>query len=68
MHVLLLELADGHLNGLPGIVIVMKLLDTCLHIKQEVFLDDVVNNIQKGLVLAEDGGLIQGEWRTGVVH
>jgi hypothetical protein len=58
MYVLLLELADCHLDHLAGIVIVAKLLYFCLHIKWEVFLDDVVNDVWERLVLAEDSGLI----------
>jgi hypothetical protein len=33
-----------------------------------VFLDDIINDIQKGLILAEDSSLIRGEQRTGVVY
>jgi hypothetical protein len=38
-------LGDGGLDRLVGVVIVPELLDTCLDIKQKVFLDDVVNDV-----------------------
>jgi hypothetical protein len=31
-------------------------------------LNNIVNDVQKGLILAEDSSLIQGEQRTNVVH
>jgi hypothetical protein len=58
MHILFLKLGNGHLDCLVGVVIVAELLDSCLDIIHEVFLDNIVYNIRKGLILMEDGGLI----------
>jgi hypothetical protein len=68
MTELLLELDNCVGDGLAGVVIVAELLNSCLHIKGEVLLHYVINNVRKGVILPEDGYLFWSEQRAWVVH
>ena len=68
MTELLLELDNCVGDGLAGVVIVAELLNSCLHIKEEVLLHYVINNVRKEVILPEDGCLFWSEQRAWVVH
>ena len=68
MAVLLLEGGDCVSDRLACVVVVAVLLYSCLHIEREVFLQDVINDFRKGLILLEDGGLLRREHRAYIIH
>ena len=67
MAVLVLECCNGVGYRLVCVIIVAVLLDSCNNIKGKMFLQDVINNFQEGLILPEDGCLLRSEWRAYVI-
>ena len=64
---LVLEMADGTLDRILGLLVVLVLPDCCGQVMREVLIDYLVHSVGEGFLCVKDAELLQGQQRASVI-
>ena len=64
---LILEVADGALDRILGLFVVLVLLDRCGQVVREVIVDHLVHSVGEGFLCVKDAELLQSQRRASVI-
>ena len=63
----ILKVADGALDCILGLLVVLVLPDRCGQVMREVIIDHLVYSVGEWFLCIKDAELLRGQWRASVI-